>query len=231
MREPCSACASVRVIPPCTHASSKVCAERKSIIAPIDPRIDPESSVPVARVLQSRAFSTMCTCIIHGTAPTRRWLAASGRSWLPATAPATASATTVMQVRGPRQLGDGPVPQREASALRALALAMNHPITCSDWWGPIALEALKAEGTSKRATTTTHYHKHHRKFLPPTAASARACSPLLLSSSRLILSSPLHLFRSLHSAGLPYEKWDVALLQKYRPDPDADQQVLIALSV
>jgi aarF domain-containing kinase len=30
--------------------------------------------------------------------------------------------------------------------LRALALAMNHPITVSDYWGPIALEVLRREG-------------------------------------------------------------------------------------
>ena len=30
--------------------------------------------------------------------------------------------------------------------LRSLALAMNIPIRCSDWWGPLALEVLKAEG-------------------------------------------------------------------------------------
>ena len=30
--------------------------------------------------------------------------------------------------------------------LRALALAMNHPIVMSDWWGPIALQALEQAG-------------------------------------------------------------------------------------
>ena len=30
--------------------------------------------------------------------------------------------------------------------LRALALGMNHPIKCSDWWGPIGEEVLKKEG-------------------------------------------------------------------------------------
>jgi aarF domain-containing kinase len=30
--------------------------------------------------------------------------------------------------------------------LRALALGMNHPVRCSDWWGPIAEEVLKREG-------------------------------------------------------------------------------------
>mmetsp|Transcript_25235 Transcript_25235/g.50764 ORF Transcript_25235/g.50764 Transcript_25235/m.50764 type:complete len:83 (+) Transcript_25235:57-305(+) len=30
--------------------------------------------------------------------------------------------------------------------LRALALSMNHPITMSDWWGPIAIEMLRREG-------------------------------------------------------------------------------------
>lgn len=47
--------------------------------------------------------------------------------------------------------------------LRSLALAMNHPITVSDWWGPIALEVLEAEG-------------------------------------------------------LPYEKWDRALLEQHKPE-------------
>jgi len=30
--------------------------------------------------------------------------------------------------------------------LRSLALGMNHPVKCSDWWGPIAEEILKEEG-------------------------------------------------------------------------------------
>ena len=30
--------------------------------------------------------------------------------------------------------------------LRSLALAMNVPVRCSDWWGPLALEVLKKEG-------------------------------------------------------------------------------------
>lgn len=30
--------------------------------------------------------------------------------------------------------------------LRSLALGMNHPVRCSDWWGPIAEEILKEEG-------------------------------------------------------------------------------------
>jgi hypothetical protein len=30
--------------------------------------------------------------------------------------------------------------------LRALGLAVDHPITCSDWWGTMAEEALAAEG-------------------------------------------------------------------------------------
>ena len=46
--------------------------------------------------------------------------------------------------------------------LRSLSLQMNHPITCSDWWGPIALQVLEAEG-------------------------------------------------------LPYEKWDRAMMEQYRP--------------
>ena len=70
--------------------------------------------------------------------------------------------------------------------LRALALAMNHPITCSDWWGPIALEALKAEGTSKR-----HYHTSTTASFyrppPPQLAPALLCfSPHLVSSSPLL---------------------------------------------
>ena len=32
--------------------------------------------------------------------------------------------------------------------LRALALAVGHPIVCSDWWGPMAEEALAQEGLS-----------------------------------------------------------------------------------
>ena len=34
-----------------------------------------------------------------------------------------------------------------------MALAVDHPITCSDWWGPMAEQVLTAEG------------KHHR-WLP-----------------------------------------------------------------
>lgn len=30
--------------------------------------------------------------------------------------------------------------------LRALALGMQHPVRCSEWWGPIAEEILKEEG-------------------------------------------------------------------------------------
>ena len=30
--------------------------------------------------------------------------------------------------------------------LRSLGLAMNHPVTCSEWWGPIALGVLRDEG-------------------------------------------------------------------------------------
>ena len=30
--------------------------------------------------------------------------------------------------------------------LRSLALGMNHPVKCSDWWGPLAEETLKTEG-------------------------------------------------------------------------------------
>jgi len=30
--------------------------------------------------------------------------------------------------------------------LRSLALGMNHPVCCSDWWGPIAEEVLRQEG-------------------------------------------------------------------------------------
>eukprot|EP00555_Chaetoceros_dichaeta_P006077 CAMPEP_0198271100 /NCGR_PEP_ID=MMETSP1447-20131203/47792_1 /TAXON_ID=420782 /ORGANISM="Chaetoceros dichaeta, Strain CCMP1751" /LENGTH=556 /DNA_ID=CAMNT_0043963501 /DNA_START=123 /DNA_END=1793 /DNA_ORIENTATION=- len=30
--------------------------------------------------------------------------------------------------------------------LRSLALGMNHPVCCSDWWGPIAEEVLREEG-------------------------------------------------------------------------------------
>jgi aarF domain-containing kinase len=47
--------------------------------------------------------------------------------------------------------------------LRSLALAMGHPITCSDWFGPLALQILRDEG-------------------------------------------------------LPYETWDKAQLEKYRPE-------------
>lgn len=47
--------------------------------------------------------------------------------------------------------------------LRSLALGMNHPVTCSEWWGPIAKQVLEDEG-------------------------------------------------------LPYEKWDRAMLEKYKPE-------------
>ena len=47
--------------------------------------------------------------------------------------------------------------------LRSLALAMNVPVRCSDWWGPLALKILEKEG-------------------------------------------------------LPYEKWDAAMLEKYKPE-------------
>jgi hypothetical protein len=30
--------------------------------------------------------------------------------------------------------------------LRSLALGLNHPVRCSDYWGPIAEEVLKREG-------------------------------------------------------------------------------------
>lgn len=30
--------------------------------------------------------------------------------------------------------------------LRSLALGMNHPIRCSDWWGPMAEKILEQEG-------------------------------------------------------------------------------------
>jgi hypothetical protein len=30
--------------------------------------------------------------------------------------------------------------------LRSLAMGMNHPVKCSDYWGPIAEEILKKEG-------------------------------------------------------------------------------------
>ena len=30
--------------------------------------------------------------------------------------------------------------------LRSLALGMNHPVKCSDWWGPLAEEILEKEG-------------------------------------------------------------------------------------
>ena len=30
--------------------------------------------------------------------------------------------------------------------LRSLALAMGIPVTCSDWWGPLALQVLEEEG-------------------------------------------------------------------------------------
>ena len=30
--------------------------------------------------------------------------------------------------------------------LRSLALGMNHPIVCSQWWGPLAEEELKRQG-------------------------------------------------------------------------------------
>lgn len=30
--------------------------------------------------------------------------------------------------------------------LRSLALGMNHPIKCSDWWGPMAEKILQEEG-------------------------------------------------------------------------------------
>jgi len=30
--------------------------------------------------------------------------------------------------------------------LRSLALGMNHPVKCSDWWGPIAEDMLRKRG-------------------------------------------------------------------------------------
>ena len=30
--------------------------------------------------------------------------------------------------------------------LRSLALGMNHPVKCSDWWGQIAQDVLEEEG-------------------------------------------------------------------------------------
>lgn len=30
--------------------------------------------------------------------------------------------------------------------LRSLFLGMNHPVKCSDWWGPMAEQVLKDEG-------------------------------------------------------------------------------------
>ena len=30
--------------------------------------------------------------------------------------------------------------------LRTVGMGMNHPVVCSDWWGPMAEEVLRAEG-------------------------------------------------------------------------------------
>eukprot|EP00934_Nitzschia_sp_Nitz4_P002289 Nitzschia sp. Nitz4//scaffold276_size25055//7976//9750//NITZ4_008339-RA/size25055-augustus-gene-0.14-mRNA-1//1//CDS//3329545319//2289//frame0 len=55
--------------------------------------------------------------------------------------------------------------------LRSLAMGMNHPIRCSDWWGPIAEEVLREEGH-------------------------------------------------------PYESWDRAKMERYKPDLNMQQRVM-----
>ena len=37
--------------------------------------------------------------------------------------------------------------------LRSLALGMNHPVKCSDWWGPMAEVILKEEGLAYETWT------------------------------------------------------------------------------
>eukprot|EP00588_Corethron_pennatum_P015509 CAMPEP_0194265100 /NCGR_PEP_ID=MMETSP0169-20130528/444_1 /TAXON_ID=218684 /ORGANISM="Corethron pennatum, Strain L29A3" /LENGTH=553 /DNA_ID=CAMNT_0039005499 /DNA_START=51 /DNA_END=1709 /DNA_ORIENTATION=- len=44
--------------------------------------------------------------------------------------------------------------------LRSLALGMNHPVKCSDWWGPIAEEILKEEGLPYESWNSEQLEKY-----------------------------------------------------------------------
>ena len=44
--------------------------------------------------------------------------------------------------------------------LRSLALGMNHPVKCSDWWGPMAEQILKDEGLPYESWTVEQMMKH-----------------------------------------------------------------------
>ena len=44
--------------------------------------------------------------------------------------------------------------------LRSLALGMNHPVRCSDWWGPMAEEVLRQEGLPYESWTLEQMEKY-----------------------------------------------------------------------
>jgi len=48
--------------------------------------------------------------------------------------------------------------------LRSLALAMNVPIRCSDWWGQIALDELKREGVPYEVWSYEMLEEHAPDF-------------------------------------------------------------------
>ena len=64
--------------------------------------------------------------------------------------------------------------------LRSLGLAMDHPVTCSDWFGPIALAELEREGLPYRTWTREQLLAHRvetRIQGAPAAAPAGAPAP------------------------------------------------------
>ena len=44
--------------------------------------------------------------------------------------------------------------------LRSLALGMNHPVRCSDWWGPMAEQILRDEGLPYESWTKDQMLKY-----------------------------------------------------------------------
>lgn len=48
--------------------------------------------------------------------------------------------------------------------LRSLALGMNHPIRCSEWWGPLAEQILKEEGLPYESWTYEMMEEYAPEF-------------------------------------------------------------------
>ena len=48
--------------------------------------------------------------------------------------------------------------------LRSLALGMNHPVKCSDWWGKIAEDVLEEEGLPYDSWTYDMLMEHRPEF-------------------------------------------------------------------